>query len=795
MNTSTGTPPRVLTHTLGYPRIGEKRELKKATEAYWSGKLTRTELETTARELRRKHWLVQQQAGIDLIPSNDFSFYDQMLDLTCLVGNIPPRFDWRGGDVDLDTRFALARGVRSGMPPHSHSEDCTCGSHAKPTHACEMTKWFDTNYHYIVPEFSADTHFTLSSTKIFNEFSEALALGIKTKPILIGPVTYLSLGKVHGAHQAAFNRLNLLDRLLPVYVEIVKKLAALGAEWIQFDEPVCALDLDALQHAALAKTYAALTEAAPLVKIIVASYYGGLRDNLRTFLALPVHAFHIDVTRAPRELDTVLREFPANKRLSLGLVDARNIWRTDFQAALPLLEKAAALLGRDRLMVAPSCSLQHVPVTLRHETKLDAELKSWLAFAEEKLAEVVILRDLLTNSVNTEALTSNKAAAASRRASPRIHRPEVKACAASVTTRDLQRSSGFHERQPSQRARLKLPLLPSTTIGSFPQTAEVRAARARWKKGELSLADYEIFLKRETLACVRFQEEAGLDMLVHGEFERNDMVEYFGEQIDGYAFTENGWVQSYGSRCVKPPVIYGDVARPAPMTVRWISYAQSLTKLPMKGMLTGPVTMLQWSFVRDDQPRSETAFQIALALRDEVLDLERVGIAAIQIDEPAIREGLPLRREDWKHYLGWAVDAFRLCAAGVRDDTQIHTHMCYSEFNDIIGDIARLDADVITIETSRSNMELLEAFVDFKYPAEIGPGVYDIHSPRVPGKGEMEVLITKASQVLPIENLWINPDCGLKTRGWAEVKPALVNMVQCARALRQHHATATANKA
>ena len=782
MNTTIGTPPRVLTHTLGYPRIGEKRELKKATEAYWSGKLTRSELEAAARELRRAHWFAQQQAGIDLIPSNDFSLYDQMLDLTCLVGNIPPRFGWRGGDVDLDTRFALARGVRPGAG--AQAETCTCGGHAQPTHACEMTKWFDTNYHYIVPEFSADTRFALSSTKIFDEFSEALALGLKTKPVLIGPVTYLSLGKVHDAHPPGLNRLDLLDRLLPVYVEITRKLSALGAEWIQFDEPVCALDLDAAQRTALAQAYAALSAAAPSLKIIVASYYGGLRDNLRTFLALPVHALHIDVTRAPRELDTVLREFPANTRLSLGIVDARNIWRADFKTARPLLEKAAALLGRDRVMVAPSCSLQHVPVTLRHETGLDPELKGWLAFAEEKLVEVVTLRDLVAGTADTAALIANEAAASSRRASPRIHRPDVKARVTRVNPSDLQRASAFPERQGRQRAHLKLPPLPTTTIGSFPQTAEVRSARARWKKGELSPADYEAFLERETLACVRFQEEAGLDVLVHGEFERNDMVEYFGEQLDGYAFTENGWVQSYGTRCVKPPVIYGDVARPAPMTVRWTAYAQSLTRLPMKGMLTGPVTMLQWSFVRDDQPRSDTAFQIALALRDEVLDLERVGIAAIQIDEPAIREGLPLRREDWKHYLGWAVDAFRLCAAGAHDDTQIHTHMCYSEFNDIIGDIARLDADVITIETSRSNMELLEAFVDFKYPAEIGPGVYDIHSPRVPSVEEMEALMIKALQVLPRENLWVNPDCGLKTRGWPETKAALFNMVACARALR-----------
>ncbi|MEZ0216378.1 MAG: 5-methyltetrahydropteroyltriglutamate--homocysteine S-methyltransferase [Rariglobus sp.] len=777
-----------LTHILGYPRIGEKRELKKATEAYWHGQLDRAGLEATARDLRRRHWLAQQSAGIDLIPSNDFSFYDQVLDLTCLVGNVPPRFGWTGGDVDLDTRFAIARGVSSGKD-HGHAEGCTCG-HVS-TFASEMTKWFDTNYHYIVPEFHAGTTFALSSQKIFDEFSEALALGIKTKPVLVGPVTYLSLGKVHDSKHPHFDRWSLLESLLPVYEQVLQKLAALGAEWVQLDEPVCALDLAPVQRAALASAYARLAAAAPSLKLLVASYFGGLRDNLLDFLHLPVAALHVDVTRAPRELDTVLREFThhggPNKKLSLGLVDGRNIWRTDFDAVRPLLQKAADLLGPARLLVAPSCSLQHAPVTLRNETVLDAEFRGWLAFAEEKLAEVVTLRDLVTNPASrtaADALVANRTALASRRASPRVHRTVVKDRTARITASDLRRVSDFPLRQEAQRNRLRLPSLPTTTIGSFPQTAEVRAARAQWKKGVLTTADYDKFLEAETAACVRFQEEIGLDVLVHGEFERNDMVEYFGEQLDGYAFTANGWVQSYGSRYVKPPVIFGDVGRPAPMTVRWSAFAQSLTQRPMKGMLTGPVTMLQWSFVRDDQPRRDTAFQIALALRDEVRDLEAAGIAVIQIDEPAIREGLPLRREDWKHYLEWAVDAFRLSAAVVRDDTQIHTHMCYSEFNDIIAAIAALDADVITIETSRSNMELLEAFVGFEYPAEIGPGVYDIHSPRVPAIAEMENLMTKALQVLPRENLWINPDCGLKTRGWPETKAALANMVACARSLR-----------
>ena len=761
MNTTSSVPAhRIRIHSLGHPRIGERRELKQALEACWHGTLDRDGLEAVARDLRRRHWFAQRDAGIDLIPSNDFSLYDQVLDLSCLVGNVPPRFGWTGGPVDTDTFFAIARGAHASVHSAGLSaegpakEGCSCGrphvpaadpaTASAPAYASEMTKWFDTNYHYIVPEFHADTVFALSSTKIFDEFSEALGLGLRTKPVLVGPVTYLALGKVHDARRPDFDRLALLDRLLPVYATILQKLAGLGAEWVQFDEPVFALDLAPAWRAALARAYAALAAAAPSLKLLVASYFGGLRDNLRDFLRLPVAALHIDVTRAPRELDTVLREFPRGPGaplLSLGLIDGRNVWRTDPDTALARLRQAAGLLGPDRLLLAPSCSLLHVPSTLRHETGLDPGLRGWLAFAEEKLAELAALRDHFDDPSApgpAAALAASRAALAGRRASLRVHRPEVAARLAQVRAADFERRSAFPERQPAQNARLALPPLPTTTIGSFPQTAAIRAARAKWKKGALSTADYEKFLEEETAACVRFQEEVGLDVLVHGEFERNDMVEYFGEQLDGYAFTAHGWVQSYGSRCVKPPILYGDVARPAPMTVRWAAFAQSLTRRPVKGMLTGPVTLLQWSFVRDDQPRRDTAFQIALALRDEVLDLERAGIAVIQIDEPALREGLPLRREDWKAYLEWAVDAFRLSAAAVRDDTQIHTHMCYSEFNDIIVAIAALDADVITLETSRSNLELLEAFVSFEYPAGIGPGVYDIHSPRIPAIAEME---------------------------------------------------------
>jgi len=807
MTTTTATTARPLTHNLGYPRIGEKRELKKATEAYWAGKLSRAELEQVGSELRRKNWETQRAAGIDLIPSNDFTFYDQVLDTSCLVGNVPPRFGWQGGQVDLDTRFAIARGVRKGGNNNdggsaaAAKDACTCskdqGDSADAqaaTYASEMTKWFDTNYHYIVPEFRADTRFALSATKIFDEFSEALALGIRTKPVILGPVSYLKLGKVQDSQNPSFDRLSLLDSLLPVYAQILQKLEALGAEWVQLDEPIGALDLDDAERRALSTAYAALTTAAPKLKLLVTTYFGALRENLETYLALPVAALHLDAT--PRgdlkEIERVLAELPADKALSLGLVDGRNIWKSDLAALLPRAQAAAAKLGTGRLLLAPSCSLQHVPVTLRNEQKLDAEFKGWLAYAEEKLSEVATLASALVGQADEAALAANAAAIKSRRESPRIHRPEVKARTAKVAPSDFDRASPYATRRLAQRGAngplAALPDFPTTTIGSFPQTPEIRAARLRHKRGELGTAEYEKFIEAETLACVRFQEEVGIDMLVHGEYERNDMVEYFGEQLDGFAFTEHGWVQSYGSRYVKPPIIFGDVSRPAPMTVRWSAYAQSLTKLPMKGMLTGPVTVLQWSFVRDDQPRRDTTFEIALALRDEVRDLEAAGIAAIQIDEPAIREGLPLRRSDWAAYLDWAVNAFRLSAAGVRDNTQIHTHMCYSEFNDIIDSIAAMDADVITIETSRSNMELLGAFVNFKYPNEIGPGVYDIHSPRVPTVEEMVKLMRKAAQVIPPENLWVNPDCGLKTRGWAEVRPALANMVEAARIIRAESA-------
>jgi 5-methyltetrahydropteroyltriglutamate--homocysteine methyltransferase len=770
----------IRTHTLGYPRIGERRELKKATEAYWHGKTSLDELEETGRELRRTNWEKQRDAGLDLVPCNDFSFYDPMLDFSCLVGNLPPRFGWEGGAPGLETLFLMARGSRG----EGH-QGCTHGGTGhEGAFACEMTKWFDTNYHYLVPEFRADTNFRLVGDKVFREFDEAKALGLRAKPVLPGPVTYLSLGKVQDLQQPTFDRWTLLDSLVAVYEEILRRLAGQGAEWVQIDEPVFTLDLDKAQRIAIVEAWSRLGKAAPGLKILVTSYFGSLRENLPLYLGLPAQACHLDLVRAPEDLDAALASFPTDKILSVGVVDGRNIWKNDFGKSLKYLQKAREALGADRVWVAPSCSLMHSPVTLANEPKLDAELKDWLAFADQKLDEVVTLSQLLDGTAAPGALAANEASILRRRESVRIHNPAVEARLAAVKPADALRASAFPERQAAQQAKLNLPEFPTTTIGSFPQTAEVRAIRAKWKKGEIPTAAYEAYLEDQTRECIRFQDAIGIDMPVHGEFERNDMVEYFGEQLAGFAFTANGWVQSYGTRCVKPPVIYGDVSRPAPMTVRWSQFAQRCTRRPMKGMLTGPVTILQWSFVRDDQSRSETTRQIALAIRDEVVDLESAGIAAIQIDEPAIREGLPLRRSDWPQYLDWAVEAFRLSACGVRDDTQIHTHMCYSEFNDIIDAIAAMDADVITIETSRSNMELLDAFVEFAYPSEIGPGVYDIHSPRVPTVEEMVRLMSKAEAVLPRRNLWVNPDCGLKTRGWAEVRPALENLVAAARSLR-----------
>ena len=765
-----------ISHVVGYPRIGADRELKRAVEAYWQGGLDREGLdreglERAGRELRARHWAEQRAAGLDLVTVGDFAFYDQVLDLSVTLGAVPARFaaeaEVATGEVELDTAFRMARGrAPSG----------------EPAAACEMTKYFDTNYHYPVPELHAGQSFCLASSRLFDQVAEARALGHAVKVTLLGPLTWLWLGK---ARDVELDRLSLLEVLLPVYGELLVRLAEQGVEWVQLEEPALVQELPREWQQAYEAAYSVLGRAP--VKLLLATYFGGLGDNLGLAVGLPVAGLHIDTVRAPEQLAAVLDRLPAYKVLSVGAIDGRNVWRADLALLRERLAQARIRLG-ERLWIASSCSLLHVPVDLERETDLDPELRSWLAFARQKLDETVTLARLLdgrATEVDHERLEAATLALQARRDSPRLHRSEVADRLAGIEPLDLERASAYPKRAQAQRRALDLPLFPTTTIGSFPQTDEIRAARRALKTGELSLEAYEARMREEIAHAVEQQEALGLDMPVHGEPERNDMVEYFGERLDGYAFTRFGWVQSYGSRCVKPPVIVGDVSRPAPMTVGWSQYAQSLTDRPMKGMLTGPVTMLQWAFVRDDQPRETTCRQIALALRDEVLDLEAAGIRAIQIDEPALREGLPLRRSEWPGYLTWAVDGFRLAAAGVRDETQIHTHMCYSEFNDIIESIAALDADVITIETSRSDMELLDVFEDFAYPNEIGPGVYDIHSPNVPEVDWMVALMERAAERIPLERLWVNPDCGLKTRRWEEVEPALANMVEAARRLRR----------
>jgi 5-methyltetrahydropteroyltriglutamate--homocysteine methyltransferase len=620
-----------------------------------------------------------------------------------------------------------------------------------------------------------------------NEFSEAKNAGVLTKPVIIGPVTYLLLGK---EKESGFDKLDLIKNILPVYIQIIRKLVALDVKWIQFDEPFLALDLSNKAKEAYNYVYAEIKKEFPELKIIVATYFEGLKDNLKLAVNLPVCALHIDLVRCPEQLETVLNSLPTTLSLSLGVVDGRNIWKNNFKNTAELIKKAIAKIGTERILVAPSCSLIHSPCDLELETNeaaLTPEIKQWMAFAKQKVDEVMVLKQLVNEEKSATLLKEvedNLRNNENRKTSALIHNDKVKQRVAAITEKDAKREHPFLIRKEKQHEALKLPLFPTTTIGSFPQTTEVRSWRAKFKKGELTQAQYDKLIEKETEETIRFQEEIGMDVLVHGEFERNDMVEYFGEQLQGFVFTKNGWVQSNGSRCVKPPVIYGDVYRPTAMTVKWSAYAQSLTKKLVKGMLTGPVTILQWSFVRNDQPRSQTCTQIALAIRDEVIDLQKAGIKVIQIDEPAIREGLPLRKADWQSYLEWAVRAFRISASGVKDETQIHTHMCYSEFNDIIQNIADMDADVITIECSRSQMELLDAFADFNYPNEIGPGVYDIHSPRVPSKKEMVHLLEKAKAVIPMDQLWVNPDCGLKTRHWEETKKALIEKVAAAKELR-----------
>ncbi len=765
---------------VGYPRIGRSRELKRATERYWDGRVTREDLLETGASLRLEAWERMRDAEIDLIPSNTFSYYDQVLDTSAMVGAVPARYGWdaESRTIDLDLCFAMARG----------EQDAT-----RDVTAMEMTKWFDTNYHYIVPELTADQRFALTSTKALDEYLEAREAGIETMPVLLGPVSYLLLGKVHGEDgevDHGFDRLSLLDALLPVYEELLGRLAAAGAAWIQIDEPTLVQDRTREELDALATALERLAAASGSAKLLVQTYFGDVDTAYHTLLNAPIDGMGLDLVRGQRNLDLVRRHGTRGKHLAAGVVDGRNVWINDLGASRATLEELRDIVGVDRLLVSTSCSTMHVPIELDRESDLDDELRSWLAFANEKIDEVATLTRALEGDEAAVAASfaANEVALESRRTAERTNNRAVRERLLATGAEDYSRPGSVLERQTAQGARLRLPRFPTTTIGSFPQTPELRRARRAHNRGDIATEEYEAAIEAEIERVIRLQEEIGLDVLVHGEPERNDMVEYFGEQLDGFAFTRFGWVQSYGSRYVKPPIVFGDVSRPAPMTVRWATYAQSLTSHPVKGMLTGPVTILNWSFVRDDQPRAETCRQIALAIRDEVVDLEAAGIQVIQIDEPALREGLPLRQSDWTAYLAWSVACFRLAASGVRDDTQIHTHMCYAEFNDIIEAISDLDADVISIENSRSDAELLEVFRDFEYDKGIGLGVYDIHSPRVPPTEEMAHRLEQALDRVAERLIWVNPDCGLKTRRYEETVPSLEHLVAAAQRLRERAA-------
>lgn len=753
----------ILNHTLGFPRVGLRRELKKAQESYWAGNSTQEELLAVGRELRARHWQQQQQAGVDLVPVGDFAWYDHVLTTSLLLGNVPARHQNADGSIDLDTLFRIGRGR---------------APTGKPAAAAEMTKWFNTNYHYMVPEFHKGQQFKLGWTQLLEEVDEALALGHKIKPVLLGPVTYLWLGKVKGE---AFDRLSLLKDILPVYQQVLAELAQRGVEWVQIDEPALVLELPQEWLNAFKPAYEALQGQ---VKLLLTTYFDSVGHNLDTVRELPVQGLHVDLVAGHDDIDALNKALPTEWLLSLGVINGRNVWRADLSS---WFERLQSLVGSRPLWIGTSCSLLHSPIDLSVETRLDEEVKSWFAFALQKCAEVALLSAAL-NAPRAEKqaeLDAYSAPIRARRQSSRVHNAQVSQRLAAITAQDSERQRPYAERAQAQRARFNLPAWPTTTIGSFPQTTEIRGLRLDFKQGRLDGNNYRTSISEHIKQAIVEQERLGLDVLVHGEAERNDMVEYFGENLDGFVFTQNGWVQSYGSRCVKPPVIIGDISRPEAITVEWAKYAQSLTDKPVKGMLTGPVTILCWSFPREDVTREVIAKQIALALRDEVEDLEKAGIGIIQIDEPALREGLPLRRSDWAAYLNWAVEAFKLNAAVAQDDTQIHTHMCYCEFNDIMDSIAALDADVITIETSRSDMDLLEAFKEFEYPNEIGPGVYDIHSPNVPSVEWIEALLRKAAQNIPAERLWVNPDCGLKTRGWPETRQSLTNMVLAAQRLRE----------
>ncbi|AUG98688.1 5-methyltetrahydropteroyltriglutamate--homocysteine S-methyltransferase [Prodigiosinella confusarubida] len=753
----------ILNHTLGFPRVGLRRELKKAQESYWAGNTTQESLLAVGRDLRARHWQQQKDAGIDLLPVGDFAWYDHVLTTSLLLGNVPARHQNADGSVDLDTLFRIGRGR---------------APTGEPAAAAEMTKWFNTNYHYMVPEFTKGQQFKLTWTQLLDEVDEALALGHKVKPVLLGPVTYLWLGKVKGE---SFDRLTLLKDILPVYQQVLAELAKRGIDWVQIDEPALVLELEADWLAAFKPAYDTLQGQ---VKLLLTTYFDSISQNLATIKTLPVQGLHVDLVHGKDDIAALNNQLPADWLLSLGVINGRNVWRADLNNWFDHLQP---LVGKRALWLGSSCSLLHSPIDLSVETRLDDEVKSWFAFALQKCQELALLTNALNNG-NGQELVAYSAPIRARRTSQRVNNADVAKRLAAIVPQDSQRLSAYPVRASAQRARFNLPAWPTTTIGSFPQTTEIRSLRLDFKQGRLDSQNYHIGIAEHIKQAIAEQERLDLDVLVHGEAERNDMVEYFGEHLDGFVFTQNGWVQSYGSRCVKPPVIIGDISRPEPITVEWAKYAQSLTDKPVKGMLTGPVTILCWSFPREDVSRETIAKQIALALRDEVADLESAGIGIIQIDEPALREGLPLHRSDWKAYLEWAVEAFRLNAAVAKDDTQIHTHMCYCEFNDIMDSIAALDADVITIETSRSDMELLESFEEFEYPNEIGPGVYDIHSPNVPSVAWIEALLRKAAQRIPAERLWVNPDCGLKTRGWPETRQSLANMVEAAKHLREAQA-------
>jgi 5-methyltetrahydropteroyltriglutamate--homocysteine methyltransferase len=746
--------------TIGYPRIGPKRELKKALEKFWKSEIKEDELQKVAKELREYNWKTQKENGIDLISSNDFSFYDQVLDMACLLGVVPDRYKWDGKNVNLETYFAMARGSQTSNLDAS---------------ALEMTKWFDTNYHYLVPELKKNQVFKISSTKPFDEFNEAKQKGYNTKPILIGPLTFLLLSKTEEGSKT----INLLDKILPIYKEIIKKLSSEGAEWIQIDEPYLVKDLDNEVISKIKSTLNELKSASGNSKLLVTSYFESLDKKVFDEINnSSIDAIHLDLVRGAKNIE-YLKNIK-NKIISLGVVDGRNIWKSNLNEKINLINNNK----KDELFISSSCPLLHTPYDLDLETKVPKVIRTWLAFSKQKLEELNTIKDFINHGKSQDKLAKNKEDILSRSQSTLIHDNEVKTRVKNISAELSKRQSGFEQRSKVQKDLFKLPDYPTTTIGSFPQTLDVRQARAKFKKGELEKCAYDKFLEDKTIEAIKRQEELGIDVIVHGEFERNDMVEYFGENLKGFTFTSSGFVQSYGSRCVKPPIIFGDVSRPEPMTVDWSAFSQSKTKKIVKGMLTGPITILQWSFVRDDQPRQTTAEEIAFAIRDEVQDLEKAGIRMIQIDEPALREGLPLKRNDWSNYLKWSVNAFKISSSGVKDETQIHTHMCYAEFEDIIDSIAALDADVISIETSRSRMELLTTFEKFKYPNEIGPGVYDIHSPRVPSKDEMKELLLKASKFIDPKKIWVNPDCGLKTRGWPETLGALKTMVDAAKELR-----------